>query len=148
MKRTQKIAVIALFAVIALTIAYFTLNYTKEGNAIIATSFVKNEATYKFDGISETFKLTGTVALDCPYCWEFQFEYRSRNSGYGDRTGAGVYTVLTNHTARITMEKGRIRMAVLDDKWDMMARKMSPQQPGMPAQQQKPYEERDDEPRR
>lgn len=148
MKRTQEIAIIAVFAVIALAIAYFTLNYTKEGNAIIATGFVKNEATYKFDGISETFKLTGTVVLNCPYCWEFQFGYQSRNSGYGNRTDAAVAPVLTNHSARITMEKGSIRTAVLDNTWDMITQKMSLQQPGTPAQQQLPYVERDDEPRR
>jgi capsular polysaccharide biosynthesis protein len=56
-KRKRLIAVIAIFFLFALTITFFTLTYTKEGNALIATNFIKNEATYKFDGIFETFKL-------------------------------------------------------------------------------------------
>lgn len=56
MKRTRLTAII-IFLVIALAIAYNTLDYTKEGNALIATYFVKNEETYKFDGIPETIAL-------------------------------------------------------------------------------------------
>lgn len=124
MKRAKLVTITVVLIVIALTIAFFTLNYTREGNALIATNFVKNEATYKFDGIPETFKLNQTIALQCPYCWEFHFEYQSRNSGYGDRKDAIVNPVITNHSARIGMEKGNIKLAVLDDKWDMKAQKL------------------------
>ena len=120
-KKTSLIIVI--FLLIALIIAIFTLNYTKEGNALIATNFVKNESTYKFDGIPETFKLNKTITKDCTYCWEFYFEYRSLNSGYGDRKNTTLNPVLTNHSARITMEKGTINSAILDDMWDMNAQK-------------------------
>ena len=128
MKRTRILTISALFIVIALIIAYFTLAYTREGNALIASNFVKNEATYKFDGMPETFRLTATVPMECRGCWEFHFEYQSRNSGYGDREGAVVAPVLTNHSARVVMERGTVALAVLDDAWDMKA-----QQPYSPA---------------
>lgn len=122
MKRKKLIIAIVIFLLFALTIAFFTLNYTKEGNALIATNFIKNEATYKFDSIPETFKLNETKTSD-KYRWEFYFEYQSRNSGYGDRTNAIVNPVITNHTAVIAMEKGTINSAILDNKWDMKLQK-------------------------
>lgn len=121
MKRTKLVIIIVVFLVIALNAGYYVLNYTKEGNALIATNFVKNESTYKFDGMPETFKLTGTIKLQCPYCWEFGFEYQSRNSGYGDRKDKAVDSLITNHSARIAVEKGKVQSAILDDNWDVMA---------------------------
>lgn len=122
MKRTKLILITVVLIIIALNIAFFTLNYTKEGNALIATNFVKNEATYKFDGIPETFKLNvSETKMPCSYCWEFTFEYQSNNSGYGDRKDAALDGVITDHSARIGMEKGAIKSAVLDDNWDMKA---------------------------
>jgi hypothetical protein len=123
MKRKKLIAAIVIFLLFALTIAFFTLNYTKEGNALIATNFIKNEATYKFDGIPETFKLNETKT-SAKYRWEFYFEYQSRNSGYGDRINAILNPVITNHTAVISMENGTIKSAILDNKWDMKAQKL------------------------
>jgi len=120
MKRIKLILVTVILVIIALNIAYFSLNYTKEGNALIATNFVKSEATYKSDGIPETFKLFETNRTDT-YRWEFVFEYQSRNSGYGFRDSADG--VMTNHSARILIEKGTITSAVLDGRWDMKAQK-------------------------
>jgi len=122
-KRKKLILVIAIFLLFALTLAFFTLNYTKEGNALIATNFIKNEATYKFDGIFETFRLNETNSSN-KYSWEFYFEYQSRNSGYGNRINTIVNPVITNHTAVIFMEKGTIKSAILDNKWDMKAQQL------------------------
>jgi len=124
MKRTRLIAII-IFLVIALAIAYITLEYTKEGNALIATYFVKNEGTYKFDGIPETFKLNLNGSKNISkYSWEFVFEYQSRNSGYGDRKNVIVNPVITNHYAKIVMENGTIKSALLDNEWDMKNQKI------------------------
>ncbi len=139
MKRTKLILITVILIIIALNIIFLTFNYTKEGNALTATNFLKNEATYKFDGIPETFKLTG-IETPCPYCWEFIFEYQSRNSGYGDRKELVVAPVITNHTARIVMQKGTIQSAVLDNTWDMNLQKpIEPveQQPRSPSRERK-----------
>lgn len=136
MKRTSQIIIVVIL-IIALSIAYFSLNYTREGNALIATNFVKSEATYKFDGMPETFKLINTTALECKYCWEFNFEYQSMNSGYGDRTNVVVNPVITNHSAKITLEKGTVKSAVLDDTWDMTAQKSVASTPPPPQQRRR-----------
>jgi hypothetical protein len=122
-KRKKLITAIVIFLLFASIIAFFILNYTKEGNALIATNFIKNEATYKFDGIPETFKLNESKTF-AKYSWEFYFEYQSRNSGFGDRINTIVNPVITNHTAVISMEKGTIKSAILDNKWDMETQKL------------------------
>lgn len=93
---------------------------TEEQSQQIAESFVKSEATFRFDGMTETLNLVETVTLRCPYCWQFVFEFNSRHSGYGDRTGQVLAQVITPHTARVTVERGEVTHAVMDDKWDMM----------------------------
>jgi hypothetical protein len=124
MNNTRKLLVISVILAMALVAAFAALNLSIDGNALIASNFVKNEATYKFDGIPETFKLTGTTSIKCPLCREFQFEYQSRNSGYGDRTGAVVATVITDHKAKVVVEGETISSAILDDIWDMKAQRL------------------------
>lgn len=64
-----------------------------------------------------------TASLNCPSCWEFNFEYQSRNSGYGDRKDAVAASVITTHTAKVVMEGGTISSAVLDGVWDMLTQR-------------------------
>lgn len=124
MKNTRKLLVISIILALAMVATFVALNLTEDGNALIASNFVKNEATFKFDGIPETFKLTWTIPLNCTLCLEFHFEYNSRNSGYGDRKDAVVASVITTHTAKVVVEEGTISSAILDDIWDMKAQKL------------------------
>ena len=124
MNNTRKLLVISVFLALALVAIFAALNLTEDGNALIASNFVKNEATYKFDGIPETFKLTGKIPLNCTLCNEFHFEFQSRNSGYGDRKDVVVATVITDHKAKVVVESGAITSAILDDIWDMKAQKL------------------------
>ncbi len=97
---------------------------TQEESQKIAEEFVRNEATFVFDGMEETLKLTETVALRCPSCWQFTFEFDSAHAGYGDREGQMLAEVITPHQAVITVEKGKITSAITDEQWDMMKQKM------------------------
>lgn len=124
MNTTRKLLVISVILVLALVATFSALNFTEDGNALIASNFVQNEATYKFDGIPETFKLTGKTPLNCTLCNEFHFEYQSRNSGYGDRKGAVVAPVITAHKAKVVVESGAVTSAILDEIWDMKAQKL------------------------
>lgn len=124
MKRSTIFLAFIFIVILTLAAALIMLNFTEQGNDLTAENFVKNEATYKFDGIPETFRSTGKVPLNCPLCFEFQFKYQSRNSGYGDRNGMVVASVITDHEARIIMEGGTIRSAILDDIWDMKAQRL------------------------
>lgn len=124
MNTTRKLLVISVILALALVATFSALNFTEEGNTLIASNFIKNEATYKFDGIPETFKLTGIVPLNCTLCNEFNFEYQSRNSGYGDRKGVVVATVITDHKAKVVVERGYITSAILDGIWDMKVQRL------------------------
>jgi hypothetical protein len=97
---------------------------TQEESQKIAEEFVRNEATFVFDGMEETLKLTETVTLRSPSCWQFTFEFESRQAGYGDREGQMLAEVITPHQAVITVEKGKITSAIMDEQWDMMKQKM------------------------
>lgn len=100
--------------------ATITNGVSEEESLNVAQQFLKNSPTYKFDGIEETLKHKDTLTLRCQYCWQFIFTFDSRQAGYGDRTGQMLAQVITPHTARITVEQGKVTYAVLDNKWDIL----------------------------
>jgi len=123
MGRPRFIVVMALLAIVSLFLGIFTPacrpEYTIEESEKIARNFVRNEATFRFDGISETLQLADTTALG-PGSWEFVFRYDSRAAGHGDRTGQVLPQVITPHEARVTVTNYKITRGALDDEWDMM----------------------------
>jgi hypothetical protein len=96
---------------------------TRETSEQIARDFAKNSPTFTFDGIEDTFSLTGGRKAPGRYCWVFVFEFDSRQAGYGDRTGQVLAQVITPHQAVITLEQHRITAAVMDERWDMLQQK-------------------------
>ena len=118
----------AVFAIVTLSLLAALLGACAPTGAVsqsearrIAEEFVKKEATFAFDGIKETLKLTGTLALKGG--WELTFEYDSRHGGYGDRTGQVLAQVITRHEAVVTVEAGTITRGIIDEKWDMIKQK-------------------------
>ncbi len=97
---------------------------TEEESRQIAGDFVKNEATFKFDGIEDTFKYVQTTVLRTPFAWQFTFEFQSRHGGYGDRTGQMLDLAITPHTAVITVIRAQVTSAKMDEKWDMIAQRL------------------------
>ena len=95
---------------------------TEEESLALAQEFVLKSPTYRYDG-SDLVHIQ-TVEGDCPSCWIFVFEFTSRKAGYGDRSKQVVAQVITQHTAYITVEDGKVTAAVLDDVWDMIGQKM------------------------
>ncbi|MBA7711112.1 hypothetical protein ES703_120066 [subsurface metagenome] len=85
----------------------------------MADEFVRNSATFVFDGIEDTLILVDTLRARCPYCWVFIFEFDSRHPGYATRTGKVLAEVITHHRAVIAVERLEITSALMDDKWDM-----------------------------
>ena len=53
-------------------------------------------------------------------CWEFNYEFRCRHAGYGDRAGKMLAQVITSHRALVVVQRGEVIYATLDDKWDML----------------------------
>ena len=93
---------------------------SEEESRRIAKEFVKSSPTFVFDGIEDTLRLTDTITLRCPHCWQFIFEFDSGHAGYGDRTGQALAQVITHHIAQITIVMGEVKSAVMDDMWDML----------------------------
>ena len=94
---------------------------SEEESQEIAEEFVEDSPTFVFDGIEDTLVLTDTLTLQCPYCWQFVFEFDSSHAGYGDRTGLTLAEVITPHQAVVTVEQGEVTDAVLDGEWDMLS---------------------------
>jgi len=98
--------------------------FSQQESQNLAEDFVKNSPTFSFDGMAETLRLAEIVTLKCPYCWQFIFEFDSRHAGYGDREGQMLAQVITPHKAIITVDRGEIKSAMLDEKWDMINQRM------------------------
>jgi hypothetical protein len=96
---------------------------TENSSGKIASNYVINAHTYRFDGYE--LKHTKTLALKCPYCWLFSYEFKSRHAGYGDRSGQTLAQAVTDHRMEVTVEKGIVTGAIIDGKWDELHQKPS-----------------------
>ena len=104
---------------------------TDEEKALqVARDLVRNDPTFRFDGIEETLKHIETLER-CPYChlkniktYTFIFKFDSRHPGYGDRTGKVLATVITTHTANVTVYEDEVILAIMDGTWDMINREI------------------------
>jgi uncharacterized protein len=89
---------------------------------------VKNSATYRFDGIDGSLKITtvsssAEVGSTLPAKdWEFTVEYQTTHPGHGDRSGQMLAQVVTRHTAvvKLNSDSGEIYLANCDKTWDML----------------------------
>jgi len=97
---------------------------SEEESQEIARDYLIDSPTFKFDGIADSLELTATNTLRSPYSWEFVYEFESAHAGYGDRTGEVVLEVITPHTAGITVKRGEVTSAIMDEKWDMMKQEL------------------------
>jgi len=97
--------------------------HDEESSRKVAEEFVRQEATFRFDGITETLEVVNTIALG--EGWQFTIEYESRHAGYGDRSGEALLEVITPHTCLVTVENGEVVWAVMDQKWDMIEQRSS-----------------------
>lgn len=97
---------------------------TEEEARQLAENFVENSPTFTFDGIEDTLQLVETLYPDIENAWQFVFQFESRQSGYGDRTGQILLQVITPHEAIITVEEGQVVSAIMDEKWDMINQRM------------------------
>ena len=97
---------------------------TEEEARQIAENFVKNSPTFVFDGIDSTLIFVETLHPGEEDLWQFDFRFESTHAGYGDRTGQMLAEVITKHEAVVTVENGKVKTAVMDEKWDMINQKM------------------------
>ncbi|MFP3974922.1 MAG: protease inhibitor I42 family protein [Chloroflexota bacterium] len=101
---------------------------TQEESREVAEEFVRNSPTFAFDGMEDTLELVETLYPDIEHAWGFVFHFDCRHGGYGDRTGKMVTQAITPHEATVNVERGEVKTAVLDGKWDMINQKMLDEQ--------------------
>ena len=87
----------------------------------IARDYLLESPTYRFDGIDGSLREVAVNTMKCPYCWGFVFEFQCRHAGHGDRTGEVLLQVITDHTARVVVQEGKVVSAIEDDVWDIMS---------------------------
>ncbi|HTY89648.1 MAG TPA: hypothetical protein VMC84_00570 [Methanocella sp.] len=117
---------------------------TRDGASLVAEQFVKNDETYKFDGMADTLSLrvehagslgdvvkpqframTLQIAMPlAPTEYTFKAKFDCLHSGYGDRTGKYLAQVITPHEAEITVVGCQVTSAIMDGKWDMLGEKI------------------------
>lgn len=124
MSVTRFIAVSVLLAVLALTgiSCEGSPAGDREASRQKAEEFVRMEATFRFDGITETLKTTGTTSIAGG--WRYTIEFDSRHAGYGNRSGQVLAQVITHHVAEVTVQAGLVTEAIMDEAWDMMEQRM------------------------
>jgi hypothetical protein len=116
----RSIYIIALLILLTFTGISCTKSNTgsQEESQRVAIEFVKQEATYRFDGIPETLKVTSTTSVDNN--WKYTIEFDSRHAGYGNRTGQILAEVITHHATEVTIQAGKVTKAIMDGQWDMI----------------------------
>ncbi|XUW99763.1 MAG: hypothetical protein TUN42_07675 [Dehalogenimonas sp.] len=95
---------------------------SQEGGQKVALKFVKLEATYRFDGIPETLKVTSTSSVSNG--WKYSIEFDSKHAGYGNRTGQVLAEVITHHIAEVIVQAGKVTKAIMDQQWDMISQRL------------------------
>ena len=103
-----------------------TPEFTQDTSQAIAEGSVRQDATFKFDGLPDSLLLTRSVTLRCPWCWEFTYKFQSAHPGYGDRSGKPLPSAVTNHVAKVVVEKHTVTRATLDGRWDMLTEQFLP----------------------
>lgn len=106
-----------------------------------AKQFVTNDDTYKYDGMSNTLRVSpdnGAVSImDAPrtqsvqamaqspsgQTYTFKIKFNSKHAGYGNRNGKVLADTITPHTALITVKGNQVISATMDGKWDMRTNK-------------------------
>ncbi len=95
---------------------------SQEESQKTAEEFVKAEATFQFDGISDTLKVTSITAAGDG--WKYTIEFDSRHAGYGNRSGQVLVEVITHHTAEVTVQGGSVTTVLMDGQWDMINQRL------------------------
>jgi hypothetical protein len=92
-----------------------------EDSEKVASDFVRNSPTFRFDGIEESFRLESSRSIKfCPGCYEYILYFESSHPGVGDRTGVKLRSHVTPHRAVLNLvDNTVVAMGVLDDSWDM-----------------------------
>ena len=94
--------------------------------------YILNSPTFTFDGIEDTLQLLEMQYSDKENFWQFAFQFDSRHSGYGDRSGQILTEVITPHKVVIVTNYDGVTSAVMDGEWDMIKQQIIDEEMVMP----------------
>lgn len=118
---------ISLMAGLILTSAGCTPGQNISQSNSTAANFIRDSATFKFDGIADSIRLVKMMETDGPNggSWFYTVAFQTAHPGHGDRSGQMLAQMVTNHTAIIEVKDGKVAAAVCDGEWDIKADKMT-----------------------
>jgi len=96
--------------------------YSESESRQLARNWIKNKSlTYTYDGFGLKFR--EARALDtagCEDCYEFDFAFKSRHGGFGNREGKMVTQAITPHIITVWVEHGKVTRALTDNEFNEM----------------------------
>ena len=112
---------VILLVVVVILVAILIFNNKTRCNEALAQKMAQNwiminSTTYKYDG--SDIKLRQNKLLDCDFCYEFMFDFKSSHAGYGDRGGQILAQVLTPHIIIIDVQNCNVVKAINDGRYD------------------------------
>jgi hypothetical protein len=122
MKISKTIWILAILIIFTLTLPACDNSISQADSQKIAEDFVKGEATFQFDGMTETFKVINSTASEDGR--QYTISFYSRHAGFGNRNGQMLAEVLTPHMVKITVLNGQVTTAVMDGQWNMISQKI------------------------
>ncbi|MCD6360183.1 MAG: hypothetical protein J7M38_04900 [Armatimonadetes bacterium] len=123
-KRINIIVAVALMCIFPVLTIYSglhspTVEPYEEQVVDIATGFLMESPTFRFDGIDGSIKVIDVVAAESyPIQYYVYINFTCAHAGYGDRTGWILAQVITDHTAVVVVSEEEVQGAVIDGVWD------------------------------
>ena len=115
------IAALVLSLGIAGAVAYTSAMQNQKTTDIeqIALDFLRNGATFGFDGVEDSIEIQDYYILESyPEKHVVVIAFDCTHAGYGDREGTFIAQVVTSHVIRITIVEGEVISATIDEAWD------------------------------
>lgn len=92
-------------------------SFTLEEAQGMAEEFIRQSATYRFDGD----RLLFSDARGTHNSYILFYTFTSSHAGYGDRTGQDLSLTSVQHEVKITVTREGVQEAFIDDDYDMLA---------------------------
>jgi hypothetical protein len=93
----------------------------------IVEDLIRNSSTFKYDGIERSIKFVNIIGSaegdKTAKEWKFTVTFQTTHPGHGDRAGQILAQVITDHTAIVIINDGKITSAFCDDRWDLLTNK-------------------------
>ena len=102
----------------------------------LAQKWIEDQSpTYTFDG--ESLQFMQSTNLRCAGGFAYEFIFRSRNGGYGNRVNEQLDKLPVSHTMRVIVENNRVVSAITDGQYDEMTGQLAEDLPVDPELQER-----------